>query len=136
MPLPADACETLKADAEQTLGVTFTLAEAPFLDYISQEGGNGCQLTANGTGADFSDPTAVVDALKAAFVGWEEDMQYASGGPTGAGIGMTRDAGLLLILAEWTPDPAANCPTDQPVSACKLTPEQQLYTVTVQAAMK
>lgn len=136
MPLPGDGCETLKADAEKALGVTFTLAEAPFLDYISQERGNGCQLTASGTGADFHNPMAVTDALKAAFVGWEENMQYASGGPTGAGIGLTRDAALLLILAEWTPDPAANCPTDQPISACTLTPEQQLYTVTIQAAMK
>ena len=92
-------------------------------------------MTATGTGADFSDPMAVVDALKWAFVGWQENMQYAAGGPTGAGIGMTRDAGRL-ILAEWTPDPAANCPNDQPISACKLMPEQQLYTVTVQAAMK
>jgi putative hemolysin len=136
MPLPADACATLQTDAETALGVAFTLSEAPFFDYVSQEGGMGCQLTATGTGADFTDPMAVVDALKAAFVGWEENMQYAAGGPTGMGIGMTRDAALLLILAEWKPDPAANCPADQPISACELTPEQQLYTVTVQAAMK
>ena len=136
MPIPADACATLQADAEAALGVAFTMSEAPFLDYVSQESGTGCQLTATGTGADFGDPMAAVDALKAAFVGWEENMQYAAGGPTGMGIGMTRDAALLLILAEWTPDPAANCPADQPISACELTPEQQLYTVTVQAAMK
>ncbi len=136
MPIPADACATIKADAEQALGVAFTPAEAPFFDAIRQEGGRGCQLTATGTGADFSSPRAVADALKAALVGWEEDMQYAADGPTGAGIGLTRDAALLLILAEWTPDPAAKCPNDQPISACKLTPEQQLYTVTVQAAMK
>ncbi len=136
VPIPADACTTLQTDAEAALGVSFTMSEAPFTDYIHQEDGTGCQLTATGTGADFSDPMAVVDALKAAFVGWEEDMQYAAGGPTGMGIGMTRDAALLLILAEWTPDPAANCPADQPISACELTPEQQLYTVTVQAAMK
>ena len=91
---------------------------------------------ATGTGADFADPASVVDALKNAFTGWTEEMQYAAGGPTGMGIGMTRDAALLLILAEWTPDPAANCPDDQPIAACELTPEQQLYTVTVQAAMK
>lgn len=136
IPLPTDACQTIQADAEKALSVTFTLTEAPFLDSINQEGGNGCQLTANGTGTNFSDPMAVVDALKAAFGGWEENMQYAAGGPTGAGIGLTRDDALLLISADWTPDPAANCPNDQPISACKLTPEQQLYTVTVQAAMK
>ncbi|MBE2240023.1 MAG: DUF333 domain-containing protein [Caldilineaceae bacterium] len=136
MPIPTDACETLKADAENALGVAFTRSEAPFFDYVSQEGGAGCQLMAQGTGADFADPMTVVDALKAGFIGWEEDMQYAAGGPTGMGVGMTRDAALLLILAEWTPDPAANCPDDQPISACELTPEQQLYTVTIQAAMK
>jgi putative hemolysin len=136
MPIPDEACATLKSDAEAALGVSFTMTEAPFFDYLSQEGGAGCQLLAEGTGADFADPMTVVDALKAAFVGWEEDMQYAAGGPTGMGIGMTRDAALLLILAEWKPDPAANCPDDQPISACELTPEQQLYTVTVQAAMK
>jgi hypothetical protein len=136
VPIPADACAALQADAETALGVAFTMGEAPFFDYLSQEGGSGCQLTATGTGADFSDPMAAVEALKGAFVGWEEDMQYAAGGPTGAGIGMTRDAALLLVLAEWTPDPAANCPNDQPISACELTPEQQFYTVTVQAAMK
>jgi len=31
----------------------------------------------------------------------------------------------------WTADASANCPTDQPITACQLTPEQQLYTVTL-----
>ena len=79
---------------------------------------------------------SVVDALKGAFAGWEEDGNYAAGGPTGMGIGMRQDAALLLILAEWMPDPSANCPSDQPISACELAPEQQIYTVTVQAATK
>jgi putative hemolysin len=136
MPVPANVCEALKADAEAALGVVFAMSETPFLDYISQEGGSSCQLSTTGTGADFSDPAAVTDALKAAFVGWEEDVQYAAGGPTGASIGMRRDAALLLILVEWTPDPAANCPDDQPISACELTPEQKLFTVSVQAAMQ
>jgi hypothetical protein len=135
-PLPADACAALKAEAEGALGVSFSMAEAPFFDYLSQEGGSGCQLTATGTGVDFDSPTAVVDALEAVFAGWQEEMLYAAGGPTGAGIGMTRDDALLLIMAHWTPDPAANCPADQPISACELTPEQRLYTVTIQAATK
>jgi hypothetical protein len=56
MPIPTDVCETLKADAENALGVDFAMSEAPFFDYISQEGGSGCQLMAQGTGADFADP--------------------------------------------------------------------------------
>ena len=33
--------------------------------------------------------------------------------------------------ATWWPDASANCPTDQPVSACSLTPAQQNYTITL-----
>lgn len=136
MPIPADACQTLKTDAETALKVTFVQSEAPFFDYVSQEGGAGCLLTAQGTGADFESPVAVVNALQAAFVGWTVDQQYAAGGPTGDAAGMTRDQALMLISAQWTPAPDANCPNDQPIAACKLTPEQQLYTVTVNTAMK
>ena len=135
MPVPADVCEILQADAENALSAAFAVSEAPFFDYVTQEGGAGCVLTAEGTGVDFANPAEVVEALAAAFVGWEEVL------PTRRRAGWYGDwhdphAALLLILAEWTPAPEANCPDDQPISACELTPEQQLYTVTVQAAMK
>ena len=39
-----------------------------------------------------------------------------------------------MASALWLPDPAANCPQDQPISACKLTPAQQLYTITLDTA--
>ena len=136
VPLPADDCMALKVAAERALGVPFTMAEAPFFDDLSQEGGSGCQLTTSGAGADFGSLMTVGDALSTAFVGWTEDMLHAAGGPTGMHIGMTRDDALLLISVRWTPDPAVNCPDDQPISACELTPEQQLYTVVVQAATR
>lgn len=135
-PIPADSCQLMKADAESALGVTFTESEGPFYDFANQEGGTGCILTATGTGSNFAGPMAPIDALKAAMLGWEEDMAYAAGGPTGASIGLTRDQGLMLISAGWTPAAGANCPDDQPISACELAPEQQLYTVTIAAAMK
>jgi hypothetical protein len=43
---------------------------------------------------------------------------------------------LALISAQWAPSPDAKCPADQPISACNLTPEQKLYTITIQVAMK
>lgn len=135
-PLPADDCTALQTAAASALGVPFTLDEAPFFDYLSQEEGAGCQLTASGTGADFAAPSTVVDALRTAFVGWSEEIQYAADGPTGSNIGLTRADALLLISVQWTPDPAVTCPDDQPISACELTPEQKLYTVVVQAATR
>jgi hypothetical protein len=136
VPIPEADCQTLQTDAEAALGVPFAMSTAPFTDYVSGEGGTGCLLTATGTGAQFSDPMTVIDKLKAEFVGWEENMNYAAGGPTGAAIGMTRDQGLMLVSANWQPGPAVSCPADQPISACAVPPEHQIYTITVEAAMK
>ena len=49
---------------------------------------------------------------------------------------MTRDMGLLLISVGWEPSADAQCSSDQPISACELKPEQKLYTILIQAAMK
>lgn len=134
-PVSAEVCQILQEDAHQSLGLTFTLeASAPFT--ANGEIGFGCSLTANTTGAVLSDPNDALVKLVNGFVGWNEDMSYVAGGPTGAATGMTRDSGLILIAVGWEPAPEANCPKDQPISTCILTPDQQLYTVTIQAAQK
>ena len=46
---------------------------------------------------------------------------------------MIRDMGLLLITVERFHSPNTNCPTNQPISACNLMPEQKLYTIQIQA---
>lgn len=136
-PVTAEVCQIIQEGATESLRLTFTMeASAPFTDYASGETGLGCTLTATTTGASISDPSDALAKLVSGFVGWTEDQKYAAGGPTGAATGMTRDAGLLLISVGWEPSADANCPADQPISACELTPEQKLYTVKIEAAMK
>jgi hypothetical protein len=36
----------------------------------------------------------------------------------------------------WKLAPGVTCPPDQPISACPLTPEQKIYTVTIQVGEK
>jgi hypothetical protein len=136
-PVSPAVCQTLQEVANQTLGTTFTmLSSMPFTDPLSGETGLGCTLTATGTGGDFSDPTKVITDLVSAFIGWTERPAYQAGGPTGAATAMTRDRGLMLIRAEWMPAPEVQCPSDQPISACDIKPEQKLYTIQIQAAQK
>ncbi len=136
VPVTPEICQTLQRMATEALGVTFTMeASAPFTDPITGEMGQGCNLTATGTGRDFSDPSQVTAKLVSAF-GFTEQPAYQANGPTGAATAATRDMALALISAEWTPAPEAKCPTDQPISACDLKPEQKLYTIQIQAAMK
>lgn len=41
---------------------------------------------------------------------------------------------VAMALAMWLPNPAANCPKDQPIAECQVTPSQQLYTITLDTA--
>jgi hypothetical protein len=120
----------------KTLGVKVTTGEAPISDWTTQRSGTGCQATATGTGEQFKGPDVVVKSLGDMLVsmGWTEDMKLQAGGPTGMGDGYRKDGELCLTSAGWQPSADANCPKDQPISACKVTPAQQQYTVTLNCA--
>ena len=136
-PVSAEVCQILQEDATNSLGLTFTMEiGTPFSDFVTGETGQGCTLTANTTGATISDPNDAVSKLVNGFIGWTAQSIYGAGGPTGSAIGMTRDSALMLISVMWRPSSDANCPSDQPIGGCLLTPEQKIYTVTIQSAQK
>jgi hypothetical protein len=137
VPVSQSVCQTLQEMATQAIPATFTLeASAAFTDPVTGETGQSCTLTAKGTGNEFSDPNQVTAKLVNGFLGFTEQPAYQANGPTGAATAVTRDMAVVLISVEWVPAPGANCPTDQPISACDLKPEQKLYTIKIQAAMK
>ncbi|MEZ4768043.1 MAG: DUF333 domain-containing protein [Caldilineales bacterium] len=132
-PLDAEACAALAQDMATALGVEVTQSEAPLTDPSTGESGTGCQATATGTGEQFTSPDAVVTSLADMLEGqgWQQDQMLAAGGPTGTGEGFRKDNQMCMAAAQWSPDDSANCPADQPIAACELTPAQQLYTVTL-----
>jgi len=135
-PLSVAECEALQAAMAEELSVEVQLDLAPFEDYISGASGTSCQMTATGTGRDFSNFVEVAASLRDMLQGrgWTEDQAYLADGPTGTASGFRSDSGLCLLRSGWDPAEDANCPDDQPISACQLTPEQQLYTVQIQCA--
>ena len=135
VPVPAEVCQQLQTMASQSLRATFTMnARTPFMDPLTGETGQGCTLSAQGTGREFENPSVVIRQLVKGMLGFTEQPAYQADGPTGSATALTRDWGLVLIQAEWSP--SVPCPPDQPISACALKPEQKRYTITLQAAMK
>jgi hypothetical protein len=132
-PLSADECAALASSTETALGVPVQPSTAAVTDPISGSTGSACVLVAAGTGANFASPVAVVEKLSPVVTGWAVDSRYAADGATGTQAGYTKDGQTLLISAQWSPSPDANCPPDQPISACPLTPEQQIYDVRLTA---
>ncbi len=136
-PVSNEVCQILQETASQSIALAFSMEpNGYFADPLTGETGSGCILTAMATGMKFSDPASVKSNLVNGFLGWEEQTQYQGDGPSGSATAMTRDMGLMLIAVEWIPSPDANCPADQPISACNLTPEQKMYTIQVSAAQK
>lgn len=135
-PLPAEQCQDLQSAMAETIATAVSLETTDFQDYISGTAGTGCQLTATGTGAEFESFGAVAEDLKALLseAGWTEDPQYLADGPTGTATGFRNANQLGLLSVEWQPSAQVSCPADQPISACEVPPEQQIYTVTLNLA--
>jgi hypothetical protein len=133
-PLPEEVCNgQAQAMAHALNVVEVTQSTAPLSDPETGASGTGCQATVTGTGEQFKSPDAVVNTLGNMLKdeGWTEDPMLAAGGPTGIGAGYRKGDQICMAAAQWWPDDSANCPKDQPISACQVTPEQQLYTVTL-----
>ena len=132
-PLSSDECINLADAMSQALGIPGEATKAPFEDHVSQRMGTGCQTTITGTGLDFEDVQVVGNALRRMIQaqGWYEDFRYGGGGPTGELTGFRQANKLCRLLVGWEPSEDANCPSDQPIHACELSPEQKLYTISL-----
>lgn len=135
--LPEELCQSFQESAAQALKIPIQIElAAPFMDAMTGEAGQGCALTGSGTGSNFESPAQAAGLLKEAFLGFTELPAYQADGPTGTATALSRDSAILIININWQPAPGTDCPTDQPISACKLKPEQKLYTISIQGAMK
>ncbi len=138
-PLPEEVCNGQAQAMSHVLDdLVPTQSEEPLDDPINNASGSGCQATITGTGVQFESPRVVVSALGSMLEeqGWTADPLLAAGGPTGAGLGYRNGDQICRVDAIWHPDDSANCPQDEPVSTCELTPEQQNYTVTLNCGVE
>jgi putative hemolysin len=133
-PLPTEVCNGQAQAMSHTLDdLVPTQSEEPLDDPVTNAKGTGCQATVTGTGLEFESPVAVVNALGSMLEdqGWTVDLMLVADGPTGTAAGYRKGDQICMAAAKWEPDESANCPEDQPVSACQVKPEQQNYTVTL-----
>jgi dipeptidase D len=138
-PLPVEVCNGQAQAMAHALDVLeVTQSEAPLTDPVTGAAGTGCQATVTGTGEQFESPDAVVKTLGSMLEeqGWTADPMLAAGGPNAIDEGYRKDDQICWAGAGWQPDASANCPKDQPVSACQVTPAQQDYTITLNCGVE
>jgi putative hemolysin len=138
-PLPVEICNGQAQAMTHALAVmSATQSEAPISDPVTGTSGTGCQATVTGTGEQFVSPDAVVKTLGSMLEdeGWTADPMLAAGGPNAIDQGYRKGDQICWAGAGWQPDDSANCPKDQPVSACQVTPAQKAYTVTLNCGVE
>jgi len=138
-PLTMEVCDGQAQAMAHALDVLeVTQSEAPLSDPVTGASGTGCQATVTGTGEQFKSPDAVVKTLGSMLEdqGWTADPMLAAGGPNAIDEGYRKGDQICWAGAGWRPDASANCPKDQPVSACQVTPQQQMYTITLNCGVE
>jgi hypothetical protein len=119
----AAQCDALQAALSEQLGHELTKQE-----------GTACTLVATGTGEDFGNFVDVAQTIREVFEaeGWTEDTTAAADGPTGTATSYFKDTTVAAVNVGWEPADEANCPADQPISACAVEPSQQNFTISVE----
>ncbi len=135
-PLPTAACHQLRREMAKVLKVRVSVSQTPVSGRIGKGQRASCQLKAVGDGRNFTELHIVVSHLSAMLAqqGWKATEAEAADGPTGAVREFHKGASLARLLVEWEPAADAKCPINQPISACHLSPKQQLYSVVLLAS--
>lgn len=134
VPFSATECELLRIAFQDALGQPFVIESAPFTDWVSGGAGTACRIHGVGNATVYSMDALTTLRNLLPNRGWTEDMQYGAAGATGMGTGFTKAGAIGLLSVGWRPSADANCPKDQPISMCPLTPQQKLYDVTYDVA--
>ena len=138
-PLIMEVCDGQAQAMAHFLDVLeVTQSDEPLDDPVTGASGVGCNATVTGSGEQFESPYAVVAILGGMLEeqGWTADPMLAADGPTGTAMGYRKGDQICVAAAVWQPDDSANCPPDQPISACPVTPEQQHYTITLNCGVE
>jgi hypothetical protein len=138
-PLSMEVCDGEAQAMSHTLDDLIpTQSDAPLSDPVTGASGTGCQSTITGTGVQFESPAAVVNELGSMLEGegFVADPMLAADGPTGTSMGYRKDKQICVASAIWTPVESADCPQDAPITTCKVTPEQKIYTVTLNCGVE
>lgn len=119
----AAQCDALQAALSKQLGHELT-----------KQQGAACTLVATGTGQDFGSFVDVAQTIRDVFAaeGWQEDESALADGPTGTATRYFKDTTVAAVSVGWKPAAEANCPTDQPISACDIAPSQQNFTISIE----
>lgn len=134
IPYAAGQCEQIRSDIEKAVGAPMVIETTSFNDRMTGGTGTACRVHASGNETTLSMKAfEPVDALLR-WQGWSWDSNYGTVGATRLMEGFRKGGALGLLTVSWKPLADDLCPSDKPIDACELPPEQKLVELTYDIA--
>jgi len=135
-PIPAAECQALAAKIQSAAGLATSVSEDDFTDLVTKAEGRSCHIMATATGLAAADANDMMAQIGKAFPGWRDDPDRADEGRDAAEKGYVDGARIAMVEVSWEPGPGTNCSQQLPLSACKATPQQRLWTAIIDVVEK
>jgi hypothetical protein len=135
-PLPPAECQQFAAQAQAAIGFPMRAGEDDFTDLTDGSDGRACHIQGSASDQSYAAPGDLVAKLAAALPGWRGDPSRDADGPGGAEKGYVNGNRIATVQVSWEPGPGATCSDKEPLSACKIAPQQKLWTAIIDIVVK
>ena len=135
-PIPADECQKFAGQIQEATGFAMKASEDDFTDLTDNSEGRSCHIAGNASDQAFAGPPELTAKLARVFAAWRDDPDRAADGPDGAEKGYVSGNRIATVDVSWEPGPGVVCSDKQPLSTCKILPQQKLWSVIVDIVEK
>jgi hypothetical protein len=135
-PIPPVDCQNFAVQVQNTIGFAAKAEEDDFTDLTDRSEGRSCHISASASNQPYAGPADLMTKLATVFGGWQDDPARAESGPAEADKGFVNGSRIAAVEVSWEPGPSATCSDKQPLSACNITAQQKLWSITIDIVEK
>jgi hypothetical protein len=135
-PIPAADCQQFASQAQAAAGFAMKAGEDDFTDLTDGSDGRSCHIQGSASDQTYAAPADLVAKIAKVFGEWKDDPARAAEGPGGEEKGLVSGNRIATIEVSWEPGPGVTCSDKEPLSACKILPQQKLWTAIVDIVVK
>jgi len=135
-PIPTAECQQFAGQIQAAVGFAMSTSEGDFTDLTDNSDGRSCHIQGSTSGQAYAAPSELAAKIATVFANWREDPARAADGPDGTEKGLTSGNRIATIEVSWEPGPGVTCSDKQPLSACKILPQQKLWTAMIDIVVK
>jgi hypothetical protein len=135
-PIPPAECQQFAAQAQAAAGFPMRAGEDGFTDLTDGSDGRSCHIQGSASNQAYAAPDELAAKLATVLPGWRSDPNRDADGPGGSEKGYVNGNRIATIDVSWEPGPGASCSEKEPLSACKITPQQKLWTAIIDIVVK